>query len=72
MWAGLGWASPDNWAELRPRKEWADISPRGLLFFLGGWVGPGQAIWSRPELARSNYRVNYFAPRMLNEFSFCR
>jgi hypothetical protein len=27
-------------------------------------------VWARPELVRLEARVNYFAPRMQNEFSF--
>jgi hypothetical protein len=33
MWAGLGWAGPDNWAERRPKKE-GQYQPKRSSFFL--------------------------------------
>jgi hypothetical protein len=66
----MGRADPANSARFSRRKFGSISAPKkkgfgltNLFFFFFVWAGP--------KLVQPKARVNYFAPRMLNEFSFC-
>ena len=70
----MGWASPDKWAKLSPRKKVGQYRPKMIAPILAQyifsslfrWSGPGPYVWAGPNQVRPTPKVNCFCRNVNN------